>query len=134
MTKIPKEVQEFLVRKNDWVAIATPFGTPDTALKASIRVVEEQHVVFADLFVRKAGESLQSRSKVTFAVADKATGKGYEIKGTAQRRDSGRLFERVAEKMKMGPLTLPLLKSVIDIAVDAVYDRPLGLQAGVRIA
>ena len=134
MAQIPKEVQEFLVRKNGWVATATPFGTPNTVLQRSIRVVDGKRVVFADLFFRNTGDSPQSSPKVTFAVTDKTTGEGYEIKGTAERKDSGPLFDQVAETLRVAPMLLPPLKYVVDITVESVYDQSMGLQAGIRIA
>ena len=134
MVKIPRRVQEFLVRKNGWVATATPFGTPTTALKASIEVIDDEHIIFADLFSRKKREDLRSYSKVVIAVADTATGKGYEIKGSAEMRDSGPLFEQVSEKLKVALIVLPPLKYVVDIAVESVYDLSVGPEVGVQVA
>lgn len=133
MTRIPDEVQEFLKGKMAWVATATSDGMPNTTPKGSVQVIDDEHVVFADLFSRKTRENLQANPKVAITVADEATFKGYQIKGSAEILDSGPLFDQMAEELKKAPMDLPPLQYVVHITVESVYDQSVGPEAGKQI-
>ena len=133
MARIPKEVQEFLKGKMAWVATASSDGTPNTTPKGSVRVIDDEHVIFADLFSRKTRENLRANPKVAVTVADMTTYKGYQIKGSAKILESGLLFEQVAEEIKKAPMKLPPLQYVVQITVEAVYDQSVGPEAGKQI-
>jgi hypothetical protein len=134
MTRIPKEVQEFLSGKMAWVATATSDGMPNTTPKGSVKVIDDEHVVFADLFSRKTRENLQANPKVAITVADESTFKGYQIKGSAEMLESGPLFEQMAEELKRAPMELPPLQYVVHITVESVYDQSVRSEAGKQIA
>jgi len=55
MAKIPKNIQEFIKGKMAWVSTASPDGVPNATPKGSVKVLDDEHVVFADLFSRKPG-------------------------------------------------------------------------------
>jgi len=133
MARIPKEVQEFLKGKMAWVATAASDGMPNTTPKGSVRVIDDEHVIFADLFSRKTRENLRANPKVAVTVADMTTYKGYQIKGSAEILESGLLFERMAEEIKKAPMKLPPLQYVVQITVEAVYDQSVGPDAGKQI-
>src|SRR5271157_2744673 len=64
MAKIPKEVQEFLKGKMAWVATAASDGMPNTTPKGSVKIIDDEHIVVADLFsedARKPPGQSQSR-------------------------------------------------------------------------
>ena len=133
MARIPKEVQEFLKGKMAWVATAASDGMPNTTPKGSVRVIDDEHVIFADLFSRKTRENLRANPKVAVTVADMTTYKGYQIKGSAEILESGLLFEQMAEEIKKAPMKLPPLQYVVQITVEAVYDQSVGPEAGKQI-
>src|SRR3974377_1932269 len=64
MAKIPKEVQDFMKGKMGWVATASPDGVPNATPKGSVQVIDDEHLVFADLFSRKTRENLLKNPKV----------------------------------------------------------------------
>lgn len=134
MMSIPKEVQEFLKGKMAWVATAASDGMPNATPKGSVQVIDDEHVVFADLFSRKTRENLRANPKVAITVADEATYKGYQIKGSAKLLESGLLFDQMAEQLKKAPMELPPLQYVVHITVESVYDQSVGPEAGKQIA
>ena len=134
MTKIPKEVQEFLSGKMAWVATAAADGMPNTTPKGSVKVIDDEHVVFADLFSRKTRGNLRENTKISITVADEATYKGYQIKGSAEILESGALFEQMAEELKKAPMELPPLQYAVRITVESVYDQSVVPEAGKQIA
>ena len=64
MVSIPKAVQDFLPGKLAWVATASRDGEPNVTPKGSLKLLDDQHVVFADLFSLKTRKNLEeNRSK-----------------------------------------------------------------------
>jgi predicted pyridoxine 5'-phosphate oxidase superfamily flavin-nucleotide-binding protein len=133
MAKIPKEVQEFLTGKMAWVATAGSDGMPNTTPKGSVKIIDDEHIVFADLFSKKTRANLQVNPKVAVTVVDMTTYKGYQIKGSASLLESGPLFEKMAKELKKAPQKLPPLEYVVQITVEAVYDQSVGPEAGKQI-
>ena len=134
MTKIPQEVQDFLNDKMAWVATADAIGTPNATPKGSAKVIDDEHLIFADLFSRKTRENLMVNPQVSITVADLETAEGYQIKGSAELVESGPLFEQMAEGLKKAPQNLPPLQYVVYITVESVYDQSVGPEAGKQIA
>jgi predicted pyridoxine 5'-phosphate oxidase superfamily flavin-nucleotide-binding protein len=133
MAKIPKEVQEFMQGKMAWVATASPEGVPNTTPKGTVKVIDDEHLVFADLFSRKTRENLLKNPKVAVTVIDEKSHKGYQIKGTSELLSAGQLYDQMAEELKKAPMKLPPATYVVKITVDAVFDQSVGPDAGKQI-
>ncbi len=134
MTQIPKHVQDFFEGKLAWVATSTLDGVPNTTPKGSVRIVGDEHVIFADLYSRKTRANLEVNSQVAITAVDTETVEGYQLKGSAQLLDSGPLYQAMAEGLKDGPKERPPLKYVVFVTVEAVYDQSVGPDAGKQIA
>ncbi len=134
MVTIPKNVQEFLSGKMGWVGTSSPDGIPNVTPKGTIRLLDDQHVMFADLFSLKTRQNLERNPKVAVTVVDSASAKGYQLKGTAELISSGPLFEQFKEQLNQAMLALPPLKYVVKIAVESVFDQSVGPDAGKQIA
>jgi uncharacterized protein len=134
MARIPQEVQDFLTGKMAWVATAASDGMPNATPKGSVQLIDDEHLAFADLFSRKTRENLLANPKVSITVADQATYKGYQIKGSAKILESGPLFEQMAEGLKKASIELPPLQYLVHITVESVYDQSVGSEAGQQIA
>lgn len=133
MAKIPKEVQEFMQGKMAWVATASPEGVPNTTPKGTVKVIDDEHLVFADLFSRKTRENLLKNPKVAVTVIDEKSHKGYQIKGTSELLSAGQLYDQMAEELKKAPMKLPPATYVVKITVDVVFDQSVGPDAGKQI-
>jgi predicted pyridoxine 5'-phosphate oxidase superfamily flavin-nucleotide-binding protein len=133
MAKIPKELQEFMKGKMAWVATASPDGVPNTTPKGTVQVLDDEHIIFADLFSVKTRDNLQKNPKVAVTVIDMETKKGYQFKGPAQLVDSGPVFDQVVEKLKQAPMKLPNPKYVVIMTVDSIFDQSVGPKAGQQI-
>jgi len=134
MVNIPKYVQDFLPGKMGWVATASKNGEPNVTPKGSVRVLDDQHVVFADLFSLKTRTNLEQNPRVAVTVIDPATAKGYQIKGRAELLTSGPVFAETAKQLAQSPKALPPLHCLVRITVDAVFDQSVGPDAGKQIA
>ena len=133
MTKIPQEVQEFIKGKMAWVSTASLDGIPNATPKGSVRVINDEHLVFADLFSRKTRENLKANPKVAVTVIDEKSHKGYQLKGTGELLTAGPLFDQMAEQLKKAT-GMPPLSYVVKITVDSIYDQSVGPEAGKKIA
>ncbi len=134
MVSIPKYVQDFLPGKLAWVATVSQNGEPNVTPKGSLKLLDENHVLFADLFSLKTRANLLKNNKIAITVVDPTTAKGYQLKGTAELADSGSLFEtttKVISEMNKG---LPAPHYVVKITVESVFDQSVGPQAGKQIA
>jgi predicted pyridoxine 5'-phosphate oxidase superfamily flavin-nucleotide-binding protein len=134
MTKIPADVQEFVQGKMGWVATATPDGMPNTTPKGSVKIIDDEHIVFADLYSLKTRNNLLENPKIAVTIVDEVSMKGYQLKGVADIQESGQLFDKMAEDLEEVPVELPPLKYAIYITVESVYDQSVGLNAGKQIA
>ena len=130
---IPQNVQDFLKGKLGWVSTASAAGVPNAVPKGSVRVLDDSHIMFADLFSLKTRANLKENPNVGVTVIDLATNQGYQIKGTAELLESGPVFERMAEEVKKAPRPLPPPVYVVVITVTDIYDQSLGPNAGKRI-
>jgi uncharacterized protein len=133
MAKIPKDLQEFVKGKMAWVATASPDGVPNTTPKGTVQVLDDEHIIFADLFSLKTRDNLQKNPKAAVTVVDMETKKGYQFKGAAQLVDSGPVFDQVVEKLKKAPMKLPNPKHVVIMTVDSIFDQSVGPKAGQQI-
>ena len=133
MTKISQEIQEFIKGKMAWVSTASRDGIPNATPKGSVRVIDDEHLVFADLFSRKTRENLKANPKAAVTVIDEKSHKGYQLKGTGELLTAGPLFDQMAEQLKKVS-GMPPLSYVVKITVDSIYDQSVGPDAGKRIA
>jgi len=132
--KIPPEIQEFIKGKLAWVATASRDGIPNTTPKGTVKIIDDQHLVFADLFSCKTRENLKENPKAAITVIDEHSYQGYQFKGSAELLTSGPIFDQVAEQVKRAPMKMPPLNYVVRITVDSIYDQSVGPDAGKRIA
>ena len=132
--KIPEDVQQFMQGKLGWVATASADGLPNVAIKGSMRVLDDEHLMFADLFSGKTRKNLEENPKVAVMVFDLESSKGYALKGTVELVASGPLYDQMVEILKHAPRQLPPPKYVVRIAIEEIYDQSMGPNAGKRIA
>jgi len=131
--KIPKEVQEFVKGKLGWVATASADGTPNVTPKGSVQVLDDNTIIFADLFSLKTRDNLKQNPKVAVTLVDPEKFKGYQFKGKAELIDAGPLFDKVKEELKKAPMELPEPKYVAKITVEEIFDQSPGPDAGKKI-
>ena len=132
MVAIPKEIQDFLPGKLAWVGTADKSGMPNLSPKGTLKVLDDQTLVFADLFSLKTRAALEQNPQVAVAVVDKMT--GYQFKGKAELLDKGVLYDGVAGEVKKAMPDLPGPKYAVKITVEAIYSLSPGPDAGKKLA
>ncbi len=132
--KIPREVQEFMAGKAGWVATAAKDGTPNVSIKGSLRLIDDEHLVFADINSLKTRKNLLENPKVAIMVYDNDARKAFMFTGTAELFDKDPLYDRIAQGMKERMPQLPPPRYVVKVTVEAVWDQSGGPGGGKKIA
>jgi hypothetical protein len=105
MTKLNDEVKKFLQeRRPALVATAGKSGKPNVSVKGLLKVLDDEHVAFADIASPRTMANLVENPQVAIIVFDPATRKGCRLWGKTEILDSGADFEAVTAdvaKMKM---------------------------------
>ena len=77
-------------------ATASKDGVPNVSPKGSIRVIDEQTLVFAEIMSSRTRANLRENPSIAVLVYDPAKRKGYQIKGKAELITGGELWDKVA--------------------------------------
>lgn len=78
-----------------FVATVNEDGTPNLSPKGTTEVLDDDHLVFADLRSPQTIRNLRSRPAVEVNVVDQFVRKGYRFRGTAQVLTDGDRYEAI---------------------------------------
>jgi predicted pyridoxine 5'-phosphate oxidase superfamily flavin-nucleotide-binding protein len=135
MAKLPQNVQDLMRKGHDvWVATSAKDGTPNIAIKGSGALLDEEHLFFADIFSKKTRDNLVENKRVALAIYDADEDVAVQVKGDATFVDEGPLFDKVSATVEGLQRGLPPVKSVVQIAVESVWDLSAGPNSGARMA
>ena len=140
--KIPAELQEFIKGKQGWVATASKDGKPNLSIKGSLKMLDEEHLLFSDIFSLKTRKNLLENPQVAIMVYDVESRRGYMFQGTAELLSSGSLYDQTVESTKkaapqMPPASRPAgwaAKYVVKVTVESIYDQSAPPNGGKQIA
>jgi len=80
------------------VATADKDGMPNVSIKGSLRVLDDEHVVFAILKSPKTLKKIKENPLVSAIAFDTSSRKGWRLWGKADIITSGELIERFAKE------------------------------------
>lgn len=125
MGNISPELRE-MIEKERLVFAATvgKDGTPNVSPKGSIRVWDEDNLIFVERNSRRTRENLKDNSSIALVVLDKEASKGFQIKGQAELIDKGPVFEQVDKTEKSRTPYRGPFNYVIKIAVAEIFPIP----------
>lgn len=99
MVKMSDDVKKAIAEiKPALVATAGKDGLPNVSPKGSFRVVDDEHVVFADLRSPRTVNNLKENPMVSVIGLDPATRKGWRLWGKAEILTSGDLFDSLSQE------------------------------------
>ncbi|HOU13253.1 MAG TPA: pyridoxamine 5'-phosphate oxidase family protein [Anaerolineae bacterium] len=112
MPKLTQQMKQVL-KHQPVVLVATrdDEGRPNVSPKSLLKVVDDDKLVFADLFSLKTRVNLQADPRLAVAAVDLQTYEGYQFKGQAEMVDEGPLFEEISGLLahgKEGPRPMEL--------------------------
>ena len=120
MAKITEEMKALIKEQQAFIATASPDGTPSIAPKGSTRVLDEEHITFAESAGKRTYENIKKNPKVAIVVCDRAQMKCLRFQGKAEIITSGPLFDKTMEGMKK--VGAPPPQAVIKVKVEEIYD------------
>ena len=100
------------------VATANKDGKPNVSLKGSFRVLDDEHIIFADIASPLTTANLRENPQLSAIVFNASTRKGCRIWGkAAEILDSGDLFDTISAEYSAKGMKV---KHVIKVKVDEV--------------
>jgi predicted pyridoxine 5'-phosphate oxidase superfamily flavin-nucleotide-binding protein len=108
-----------------FVATVCADGTPNLSPKGTLRVLDDDHLMFADIRSPGTVANLRTNPTVEVNVVDPFVRKGYRFKGRGEVLEAGAEFERlVAFYAKPGPSDAPRrIRAIVVVRVEEA--RPL---------
>lgn len=105
-------------------ATADKSGMPNASFKGSLQVLDDEHLIFADLMSPKTRKNLQENNKICILVGDHKKMVGYQFKGEAELLNEGELFDKVSAGIAKAMPQLPKATYVVKIKVDEITPAP----------
>ncbi len=97
MAKLSEEAKKMIGEFGSaLIATASKEGKPNVSVKGSFRVLDDEHVVFADIASPRTMANLRENPQLSAIVFDPSTRKGCRIWGRAEILDSGDLFDSMS--------------------------------------
>ena len=118
MTKLTDEAKNTIAEiRPSLVATASGTGKPNVSAKGSLRVLDDEHVAFADIASPRTVANIRENPQVSIICLDAATRKGCRIWGKGSILNSGELFDQIAAEYAEQKMEV---KNVVKVAVDEV--------------
>jgi predicted pyridoxine 5'-phosphate oxidase superfamily flavin-nucleotide-binding protein len=127
MAKIPDDVKDFLKNYLAFVATADDRGIPNVVPKGDIAILDDDEIVFADLYSHQTKKNLIKNPQIAVTVINPAGYKGYQLKGTARIIEHGKIYDQLAKHIQEGgQLNHPNAKYAVRIKVNKIIDIGYG--------
>lgn len=125
MAKLNDEMKEFIKDVRLCVAATSDKnGVPNASYKGSLQVLDDEHLVFADIFSTKTRKNLMENNKICILVGDPQNMKGYQFVGETELLDQGELFEAVCKGVAAINANLPKPIYAVKIKINDIYSAP----------
>jgi predicted pyridoxine 5'-phosphate oxidase superfamily flavin-nucleotide-binding protein len=102
-----------------YVATVTPDGKPNLSPKGSLRVIDDDHLAFADIMSPATVRNLKSNPNIEVNMVDPFLRRGYRFKGVASIVTEGETFDLVANELWEREGRQYPVNAVVHIAVQA---------------
>jgi len=120
MGKLPDKVKETIAEiRPGIIATASKDGKPNVSAKGSFRVLDDDHVVFADISSPRTIANLRENPNVSILVVHPKSMRGCRIWGKGEILDSGELFEQMSKEFAERNLKV---SHVVKITVEETQD------------
>ena len=101
MIVISNKIRNFVnFQKLGYVATVSSDNSPNLSPKGTIIVIDESHLVFADIRSPQTIENLRHNSSIEINVVDPIHRKGFRFKGEGQIISKGKQFSEILEQYK----------------------------------
>ena len=116
MAKLTEEAKKTIgAFRPCYVATASKTGKPNVSAKGSLRVIDDEHVLFADVRSPRTIANIKENPQVAIICLDAPTHHGCRIWGNGEILSSGELFEQTVAVMAARNMKI---NHVVKVAVD----------------
>ena len=81
------------------VATVTPDGKPNLSPKGSLKVLDDEHLAFADIMSPQTMRNLAANPHIEVNMVDPFLRRGYRFKGRCEVHKDGAVFDSVANEL-----------------------------------
>jgi predicted pyridoxine 5'-phosphate oxidase superfamily flavin-nucleotide-binding protein len=99
------------------VATASGSGKPNVSAKGSFRILDDEHVVFADIASPRTVANIRQNPQVAVICLDASARKGCRIWGQGSILNSGELFDQLTAEYAAKNMAV---KNVVKVVVEEV--------------
>jgi predicted pyridoxine 5'-phosphate oxidase superfamily flavin-nucleotide-binding protein len=99
------------------VATASKTGKPNVSAKGSLRVLDDEHVVFADVASPRTIANIKENPQVAIICLDTSARKGCRIWGRGEIINSGELFDKTIAELASRNMKA---RNVVKVTVEQV--------------
>jgi hypothetical protein len=118
MTKLSDEAKKAIGEIHPaLLATASRTGKPNVSAKGSLRVLDDEHVIFADIASPRTVANIRENPQVAVICLDAAARKGCRIWGQGSILNSGELFDQLTAEYAEKSMEV---KNVVKVAVQEV--------------
>ena len=118
MGKLTEETKKAIGQiRPSLVATASKSGKPNVSAKGSLRVLDDDHVVFVDVASPRTVANIKENPQVAVICLDAANRKSVRLWGKAEVFSTGELFDRIGGELAARGMKA---RNVVKIAVDEV--------------
>ena len=118
MAKLTEEAKKAIGEiRPSLVATANKSGKPNVSAKGSLRVLDDEHVVFTDVASPRTVANIKENPQVSIICLDASARKSCRIWGTGEVLNSGEIFDKMVADLAKMNMTV---KNVVKVAVDEV--------------
>ncbi|MBM3155735.1 MAG: pyridoxamine 5'-phosphate oxidase family protein [Chloroflexi bacterium] len=122
MVKLSEEVKTMIAEiRPGIIATASKDGKPNVSAKGSFRVLDDEHVLFADINSPRTIANIKENPYVSALVIHPKTLRGCRIWGKGEIIDSGPLFDQLNTEFVGKGLKV---NHVVKIKIDKVQESP----------
>lgn len=131
MAKLTQEMKDMIASQQSFVATVSKDGTPNVVPKGSLRVLDDETIMYQEGFGGQTHKNVLDGSKVAITVVDRKTPDGYRFMGTPQVHTDGPIFVQVEEAAQNAGRPKPL--AVVVVPIEEIYSVKPNRTAGKRI-
>ena len=118
MTKLTNKAKKAIAEIHpSLLATANRTGKPNVSAKGSMRVLDDDHVVFADIASPRTVANIRENPQVAVICLDATARKGCRIWGQGTILNSGEIFDQLAAEYAKKNMEV---KNVVKVAVEEV--------------
>jgi uncharacterized protein len=97
MAKLTEEAKNAISSiRPSFIATASKTGKPNVSAKGSLRILDDEHIIFADVASPRTIANIRENPQVAVICLDTTTRKGCRIWGKGEIVNSGELFDKMS--------------------------------------